>query len=126
MQYTRCFVGALRYLGGLRHSDREGYVRGLDGSYLLRTAFPLSGNLPARGPIGSAVFQDEPLAFEYLRSSIEDEMRDRLVKVARRATMTHRLLALMHFHSYIEAAPHVRALRIAEWNHVNRVSLPIR
>ena len=65
-------------------------------------------------------------AFSYLLSILEEEVAALTQCAARRITFTYRIRAVAALYHYIEDAPVQRALKLREWNYVNRMALERR
>ena len=126
LDYTKYFLGAVRFLEGLSwclDETREKVYVASDESIFEACAFPVK--LPnadlARERVGRKVFEAcggtscLEACCDYLHDAIGQELLAR-VSTTRRETFSHRLWALAALHGYIDRNPADRARRVAEWN----------
>ena len=123
MDYTKYFVGAMRYLRSLtwfyEPESARFTVAGRGGERYLCDAFPGKLPVPAdpcyhRLPL----FASDSAAFDYLFGCFAPELANR-VKEGRRETFKCRLYALAALYNYIEEDPSIRRQKLAEWNKVH-------
>ena len=138
MNYTRFFVGAVKYLEQLvwyvEPTNGKRSIQGRRGARYAPAAFPLP--LPecfAKEPHLKPVFPMDRErnrvyssdAFDYLCKCVAPELDNRVSR-SRRETFTQRLYALACLYRFIEENTDQRHVRVAEWNAMQKVELQER